>query len=73
MFVSDASTPPERRPCPSCHAMTSWDDNPYRPFCSPRCRMIDLGKWATEEYRVPDAETSSSDNVPSQQKDGEEP
>jgi endogenous inhibitor of DNA gyrase (YacG/DUF329 family) len=25
----------------------------FRPFCSERCRMIDLGAWATEQYRVP--------------------
>ena len=30
--------------------------NPYRPFCSRRCRDIDLGAWAAEEFRVPDAE-----------------
>lgn len=28
-------------------------DNPYRPFCSERCRKIDLGAWASEQYRVP--------------------
>ncbi len=27
--------------------------NRFRPFCSERCRMIDLGKWAADEYRVP--------------------
>lgn len=27
--------------------------NPWRPFCSERCKMIDLGRWANEEYRVP--------------------
>jgi len=32
----------------------AWDvSNPYRPFCSERCKMIDLGAWATESYRVP--------------------
>lgn len=31
-----------------------WDrTNPYRPFCSERCKMIDLGAWATESYRIP--------------------
>jgi endogenous inhibitor of DNA gyrase (YacG/DUF329 family) len=29
-------------------------DNPYFPFCSSRCRAVDLGKWLGEEYRVPD-------------------
>ncbi|MFN6203842.1 MAG: DNA gyrase inhibitor YacG [Acidobacteriota bacterium] len=38
--------------CPSCHKETTWEDNPSRPFCSERCRLIDLGRWATEEYRV---------------------
>ncbi len=27
--------------------------NRFRPFCSERCQMIDLGTWANEEYRVP--------------------
>lgn len=28
-------------------------DNPYRPFCSQRCKLIDLGQWASENYRIP--------------------
>jgi endogenous inhibitor of DNA gyrase (YacG/DUF329 family) len=28
-------------------------DNTWRPFCSERCRSIDLGAWATESYRIP--------------------
>lgn len=36
-------------------------DNPSRPFCSERCKMIDLGQWATENYRIPD--TSPSEPV----------
>ena len=39
--------------CPLCKKETRWNDNPFRPFCSERCRLIDLGKWASEEYRVP--------------------
>jgi endogenous inhibitor of DNA gyrase (YacG/DUF329 family) len=31
-------------------------DNPYRPFCSERCKLIDLGQWATDAYRIPQAE-----------------
>ena len=31
-------------------------ENKFRPFCSERCKMIDLGQWATEAYRVPQAE-----------------
>jgi len=39
-----------------------WDtNNPYRPFCSERCKMIDLGQWASESYRIPaDVNQSSS-------------
>ena len=39
--------------CPQCGKEHVWDtSNRYRPFCSERCKMIDLGKWANEEYRV---------------------
>lgn len=38
--------------CPICKATTTWEENPARPFCSERCRQIDLGKWVAEEYRV---------------------
>ena len=31
-------------------------DNPYRPFCSERCKLIDFGQWATDAYRIPQAE-----------------
>jgi endogenous inhibitor of DNA gyrase (YacG/DUF329 family) len=40
--------------CPQCGAPTPWSAaNPYRPFCSERCKLIDLGAWASESYRVP--------------------
>ncbi|MEP7150878.1 MAG: DNA gyrase inhibitor YacG [Nitrospira sp.] len=38
--------------CPECHLPTTWQDNPWRPFCSERCQIIDLGAWASERYRV---------------------
>jgi endogenous inhibitor of DNA gyrase (YacG/DUF329 family) len=38
--------------CPLCKKEKAWKDNPFRPFCSDRCRLIDLGKWASEEYRI---------------------
>jgi endogenous inhibitor of DNA gyrase (YacG/DUF329 family) len=44
--------------CPQCGKPAAWDTaNPYRPFCSARCRLIDLGAWASENYRIPVAET----------------
>jgi uncharacterized protein len=39
--------------CPTCNRRIEWDDNPFRPFCSERCKLIDLGRWVDEEYRVP--------------------
>jgi len=39
--------------CPTCGKMTPWQDNPWRPFCSERCKLIDFDKWTSEEYRVP--------------------
>jgi len=40
--------------CPRCHAAVEWvPENRHRPFCSERCRLIDLGAWASEGYRVP--------------------
>lgn len=39
--------------CPQCGNEHVWDNgNPFRPFCCERCRLIDLGKWANEEYRI---------------------
>lgn len=41
--------------CPSCEGDSVYaPSNPYRPFCSERCRSIDLGAWASESFRVPD-------------------
>jgi endogenous inhibitor of DNA gyrase (YacG/DUF329 family) len=40
--------------CPVCESEVVWmPESIYRPFCSERCRLIDLGAWANEEYRVP--------------------
>lgn len=39
-------------PCPICKKKTVWKENPHRPFCSERCRMMDLGNWADGSYSV---------------------
>lgn len=56
LFVSRPLRYPEWRMkrvlCPSCNRETTWEENPSRPFCSERCRLVDLGRWAAEEYRV---------------------
>jgi endogenous inhibitor of DNA gyrase (YacG/DUF329 family) len=43
------------RECPQCGKPARVDaDNPYRPFCSRRCKLIDLGDWLDESNRIPD-------------------
>jgi uncharacterized protein len=43
--------------CPTCGRQMTWDpQSPFRPFCSERCRLIDLGAWLSEERGIP-AET----------------
>ena len=39
--------------CPTCQNPVQWDETmPYRPFCSKRCQLIDLGDWATEQNSI---------------------
>jgi len=39
--------------CPTCKKTVLWNDTfPFRPFCSDRCRLIDLGEWASENHRI---------------------
>jgi uncharacterized protein len=41
--------------CPACGGDSIYaQSNPYRPFCSERCKNVDLGAWASEEFRVPE-------------------
>jgi endogenous inhibitor of DNA gyrase (YacG/DUF329 family) len=58
------STPaPTRRivTCPTCGGESVYSpDNPYRPFCSERCKNVDFGAWAAESYRVPAPTTSAN-------------
>lgn len=47
--------------CPTCGAPVPWTaESKWKPFCSERCKMIDLGQWAAEKYRVP-AEEQETD------------
>ncbi len=59
--------------CPYCHKQIVYStDNPFRPFCSERCKMLDLGAWANEERTVAgndinideDADLLSDPNLP---------
>jgi endogenous inhibitor of DNA gyrase (YacG/DUF329 family) len=40
--------------CPKCRESTTWQGNEWRPFCSRRCKLIDLGSWISEEYLIND-------------------
>jgi uncharacterized protein len=58
--VSELGEAPMER-CPICNAsVKARGDNVAFPFCSPRCKTIDLGKWLNEDYRVP-AEEADDD------------
>lgn len=43
--------------CPLCGKETEYEGNEFRPFCSERCKLLDFGAWADEEYNLP-TETS---------------
>jgi endogenous inhibitor of DNA gyrase (YacG/DUF329 family) len=48
--------------CPQCGTPVAWvAASKWRPFCSERCKLIDLGAWASERYRVPVAEAPDED------------
>ena len=47
------TTAPKLVSCPQCGIETPYrKENRYRPFCSERCKLMDLGAWANENYRV---------------------
>lgn len=47
--------------CPLCKRITTWEENPWKPFCSERCKLIDLGKWASGEYRIEGTEETDEE------------
>jgi endogenous inhibitor of DNA gyrase (YacG/DUF329 family) len=43
--------------CPQCNAPVEWTaQSKWRPFCSERCKLIDLGAWASDAYRIPESD-----------------
>lgn len=46
--------------CPICKKNTSLNKNQYRPFCSERCKVQDLGAWADEKYSMPSENNEGS-------------
>lgn len=48
-----ASRPPPQVKCPQCQTLSVFaPSNAYRPFCSERCKLIDFGAWASEQFAV---------------------
>lgn len=51
--------------CPQCGKDALWaPENPYRPFCSERCKQIDLGCWASDSYRIGGAVSDEEAGTP---------
>ncbi len=47
--------------CPTCDTSVTWDaSSEFRPFCSKRCQLIDLGEWASESNRIPESPAVSN-------------
>lgn len=50
--------------CPRCGATTTWQGNDFRPFCSERCKMIDLVAWASDAYKLPTQDAPQAEGDP---------
>ncbi|MDO8961995.1 MAG: DNA gyrase inhibitor YacG [Methylophilus sp.] len=49
--------------CPQCGQPAEFSsENPFRPFCSKRCQLVDLGDWANERFRIPDTTPPTLDD-----------
>lgn len=49
--------------CPTCKREIDWAESQFRPFCSDRCRLIDLGAWLSEQRSIPaDAQPGEGDS-----------
>lgn len=49
--------------CPTCKRPVEWSaESAYRPFCSERCRLIDLGAWLTEQHKIPEDPAAENDS-----------
>jgi hypothetical protein len=51
--------------CPTCGQRVEWSEaSMFRPFCSERCKMIDLGAWASDRYVVPGGAAEEAEQTP---------
>lgn len=56
-----SSKPQTKVNCPTCETSVTWaPESEFRPFCSKRCQLIDLGEWASESNRIAESPSASS-------------
>ena len=59
-----AQTPARVVACPTCGQAVEWrPESRFRPFCSERCKLIDIGAWASEKYRIEGKDEPLSDEA----------
>lgn len=57
-------------PCPGCGVQVPWcAESAWRPFCSERCKLLDLSGWLLEEYRIPEPPDPEAPDPPDQDED----
>ena len=58
-------------PCPTCQKPVEWSEHSaWRPFCSERCKLVDLGAWVMEERRIPGEEAAADADTQDADTDG---
>jgi uncharacterized protein len=55
---------PPRVKCPTCRRELDWATSPSRPFCSERCRLVDLGAWVSEQRVIPGEAADPESELP---------
>lgn len=72
MSSEDKKTTARKVKCPQCGRLTVYSpENAFRPFCSERCRLLDLGQWADETYRIPIDQSSPSSELEISEEDSD--
>ncbi len=63
---------PAKVACPTCGRELEWASAPFRPFCSERCRLIDLGAWFSEQRAIA-GDSAAADAAPAEDDSTEPP